>query len=100
MRRVREAVHARHYEQDERKVQEARDGDNDQHFVGRVAHADRSGVQDVRRRRRRRRQRPGRHRVVAVVGEHVMPTAVVRDHVGAVAAAGKTVRGAGPSVRR
>lgn len=48
MRRVGEAVHARHYEQYERKVEETRDGNYDEHFVGRVAHAVRGGVQHVR----------------------------------------------------
>lgn len=70
VRRVGEAVHARHYEQYERKVQEARDGDDDEHLVGRVAHAVRSGVKHVWR-------RPGRRRVVPV--EHVV-SAVVFDH--------------------
>lgn len=48
MRRVSEAVDACHYEQYEREVQETRDGDDDKHFVGRVAHAVRSGVKHVR----------------------------------------------------
>lgn len=54
MRRVREAVHARHNKQYERKVQETCDGDDDEHFVGRVAHAVRRGVlQNMRWRRLR-----------------------------------------------
>lgn len=56
MRRVGEAVHARHYQQYKREVQEARDGDDDEHFVGRVAHAGRGGVHhDVWLRTGRRR---------------------------------------------
>jgi len=56
IRRVGEAVHARHYEQYEREIQEACDGDYDEHFVGRVTHAGRCGVQDVRRSPGRRRR--------------------------------------------
>lgn len=63
MRRVSEAVHARHDEQYERKVEETRDGDDNKHFVGRVAHAVRRGVwQNMRW---RRLGRPGRGVVAA-----------------------------------
>lgn len=82
MRRVREAVHARHYEQYERKVQEARDGDDDEHFVGRVTHAVRGGggrrrVQHVWRPGRRGRRRRSRRRVVAVRDHHAVVPAMV-----------------------
>lgn len=71
VRRIGEAVHARHNQQYEREVQEARDGNDDQHFVGCVAHADRGGVErDVGLRAGRsggRRRRRRRRRVVAAV---------------------------------
>lgn len=52
VRRVGETVHARHYDQYEREVEETRDCDYDEHFVGRVAHARRRNVlENVRRRR-------------------------------------------------
>lgn len=49
VRRIREAVHARHNEQYEREVEKTRDGDDDEHLVGGVAHAGRRGLQYVLR---------------------------------------------------
>lgn len=69
MRRIGEAVHACHNEQYERKVEETGDGYNDEHFIGRVAHAVRGGVQHVR-------WCPGRRRVVATRHQHVVSVMV------------------------
>lgn len=104
MRRVSETVHARHYEQYEREVQEARDGYYDEHLVGRVAHAGRRGVQQhVRGRRRGRCRRIGRRpQRVASVGRQqrgdvvVVPPVVRRAGYGA---ARTVVRGR-PPIRR
>lgn len=79
MRRVREAVHARHDKQYEREVKETRDGDYDEHFVGRVAHAVRRGVLQHMRWRRLRWPRCS---VVAAgrSDQHVVPVVMPARH--------------------
>lgn len=107
MRRVREAVHARHDEQYECKIQETRDGDYDEHFVGRVAHAVRCGVLHHVRRRRRWLWWPSR-RVVAAdrSDQHVVPAVMAaRDDRGRTNDVGHRCHrcrstGGRPSVRR
>jgi len=98
-------MHARHDEQYERKIQETRDGDDDEHFVGRVAHAVRRGV--LQHVRRRWLWRPGRGVVAADrSGQHVVPAVMAaRDHRGRANHVGHRCRrcrsaGGRPSVRR